>query len=139
VPPGRHPVFYLAQAVTEAPEARERIDAGGEVTRSNHIPKKKGNHMAKVSLQLRLPIQAEPVNRFKILKPFELIYPAIGPDGQPVIGSDGQPIKVHVISNVSPIRNTYSPFSSEVDQRLGICPVLSAYAVARCFQAGGLF
>jgi hypothetical protein len=73
--------------------------------------------------QLQLPVQTEPINRFKILPVFVITVPNV----------------VSFIPDVSPIRHTYSPFSGEVDQRLGICPVLSAYAVARCFQTGGLF
>jgi len=81
--------------------------------------------------QLNLPSQAEPVIRHKILPVFIVTIERKGPDGKP--------IKISFIPDVSPIRNTYSPFSSEIDQRLGICPVLSSYAVARCFRAGGLF
>jgi len=43
------------------------------------------------------------------------------------------------IPEADPQPDTYAYFSKGVDPRLGICPVLSAYAVARCFRAGGLF
>jgi hypothetical protein len=76
--------------------------------------------------QLNLPTQTEPVIRYKILPVFMV-----------TVERNGK--KISFISDVSPIRNTYSPFSREVDQRLGICPVLSAYAIARCFRGGGLF
>jgi hypothetical protein len=79
-----------------------------------------------IESQLRLPIQALPVNRLEILPVFVVTVPVPG-------GS------VRFIPEVSPIRDSHAYFSSEVDQRFGICPVLSAYAVARCFQAGGLF
>jgi hypothetical protein len=80
--------------------------------------------------QLNLPTQAEPVIRYKILPVFMVTVERIGPEGRK---------KISFIPDVSPRRNTYSPFSREVDQRVGICPVLSAYAVAQCFRAGGLF
>ena len=102
--------------------------------------------------QLNLPTQARPVNRWptsnwfveekpgaEILPVFTIAIEATRPDGTVILGPDGKPIIRRVVRNVSPIRNTYSPFSSEVDQRLGICPVLSAYAVAQCFRGGGLF
>jgi hypothetical protein len=73
--------------------------------------------------QLSLPIQAVPVSRWETLP--AMVIPVHG--------------VTSFIPQVSLIRDSHSYFSSEVDQRLGICPVLSAYAVARCFQAGGLF
>jgi hypothetical protein len=72
--------------------------------------------------QLRLPIQAAPVNRSDIPQPFLV---------------DFGPFKI--IPEVDPQPDPHSYFSSEVDSRIAICPVLSAYAVAGCLRAGGLF
>jgi hypothetical protein len=53
------------------------------------------------------------------------------------IADSSQPKFVN--AGVSPIRENHSYFSGQADQRLGVCSVLSSYAVAACFNAGGLF
>jgi len=73
-------------------------------------------------LQLRLPIQGVPVDRSEIPHPYMVDY---GP--------------FRAIPEAAPQPDIHAYFSSQVDPRLGICPVLSAYTVARCFEAGGLF
>jgi hypothetical protein len=70
-----------------------------------------------------LPIQAVPVSRWETLPAMVVPVPGV----------------TSFIPQVSPIRHSHAYFSSEVNQRLGICPVLSTYAVARCFQTGGLY
>jgi hypothetical protein len=85
-------------------------------------------------LQLRLPIQAVPVNRSEVGAPNPFAPPAPLPAWIITVGN----LKF-IPAVFPPIRNSHAYFSGQVDQRLGICPVLSAYAVARCFRAGGLF
>ena len=81
---------------------------------------------AKVS-QLLLPIQATPVNRWALLEPTMIDY---GPTPQ---------IHIWVVPEGDPQPGNHAYFSSQTNQRLGICPTLSSYAVARCVQRGGLF
>jgi hypothetical protein len=73
-------------------------------------------------LQLPLPIQGVPVNRSEIPHPYMVDY---GP--------------FSAIPEASPRPDNHAYFSRQVDPRLSICQVLSGYAVARCFRAGGLF
>lgn len=84
--------------------------------------------------QLRLPIQTVPVNRSETLPAFVVTVKVRDPSGGEV--------EVQFIPEVyatSGVRDSHAYLSSEVSQRVGICPLLSAYAVARCFRAGGLF
>jgi len=72
--------------------------------------------------QLRLPVQAGSINRSKALPPFLVDY---GP--------------FRAVPEADPVPDIHAYFSSQADPRTGICSVLSDYAVARCFEAGGLF
>jgi hypothetical protein len=110
--------------------------------------------------QLRLPIQTAPINRRETLPPFLIKIRIRDPISritrvtnvatlnvakqmELVTGAaEGKEIEFVFIPQVyslTGVRDSHAYFSPEVDQRLGICPVLSAYAVARCFRAGGLF
>ncbi len=77
--------------------------------------------------KLRLPIQAVPVNRLETLEPYAIVF-------RPQPG-----VTIKIVPEATPLPDRYSFFYPQIDQRLGICSVLSSYAVARCFQAGGLF
>jgi hypothetical protein len=79
--------------------------------------------------ELRLPDQSRPVNRFRALLNFAVAY-QVGVDDK------GKPIMTYV-EQAAPFPDTQDKFSDRVDQRLGVCPVLSSYAVARCFRSGG--
>ena len=91
------------------------------VDRSFPVPATKALPPVAGGLQLRLPIQGA-VNRFDILRPYTVDY---GP--------------FRAVPEADPQPDSHAYFSSQVDQRLGICPVLSHYAVARCLLTGGLF
>jgi hypothetical protein len=86
---------------------------------------------AEVQRKLQTPIQKRPVDRFQVLAPFTVTY-------QVGTNPDGSPMYTYV-EQAAPFPDPQDQFSVFVDQRLGICPVLSSYAVARCFQGGGLF
>jgi len=85
--------------------------------------------MAGAKRELRLPDQSRPVNRWRVIQPFTVAY-------QLGTKPDGSPIMTYV-EQAAPFPDTQSAFSDRVDQRVGICPVLSSYAVARCFRSGG--
>jgi len=78
---------------------------------------------------LRLPDQSRPVNRWRVIQPFTVAY-------QVGTNPDGSPIMTYV-EQAAPFPDTQDPFSNRVDQRGGVCPVLSSYAVARCFRSAG--
>jgi hypothetical protein len=80
--------------------------------------------------ELRLPDQSKPVNRLRVIQPFTVAYQVGTSDGKPMIT---------YVEQAAPFPDTQDHFSNRVDQPLGICPLLSANAVAQCFQAGGLF
>lgn len=67
--------------------------------------------------QLRLPIQAKPVNRYDFPVPF---LESVGP--------------FSIIPEVDPQPDVHSYFASDVDQRSAICSMLSSYAVASCLR-----
>lgn len=79
--------------------------------------------------ELRLPDQSKPVNRSRPIQPFTVAY-------QVGVDQNGKPIMTYV-EQAAPFPDTQDPFSGRADQRLGICPALSSYAVARCFRSGG--
>lgn len=54
-------------------------------------------------------------------------------------GTWGYTVQVKDVPESAPRPDRYSYFLSHVDQRPGICPVLSYYAVGPCFRGGGLF
>jgi hypothetical protein len=102
--------------------------------------------------QLRLPIQTAPINRRETLPPFLVKIRIRDPNSEitrvtnvtrmELVTRAGEEIEIVFIPQVyslTGVRDSHAYFSPEVDQRLGICPVLSAYAVTRCFRAGGLF
>jgi hypothetical protein len=106
--------------------------------------------------QLRLPIQTAPINRRETLPPFlsSITIRITDPISKitrvthvskmdlVMRAAEGKEIEYVFIPQVyslTGVRDSHAYFSPEVDQCLGICPVLSAYAVARCFRAGGLF
>jgi hypothetical protein len=78
---------------------------------------------------LRLPDQSKPVNRWKAIQPFTVAY-------QVGVDQNGKPIMTYV-EQAAPFPDTQDPFSDRAGQRLGVCAVLSPYAVARCFRSGG--
>ena len=95
------------------------------------LPVQAAPRPAETQRRLRLPGQSKPVNRSKALQPFTVAYQVgTNPDGSPIM---------NYVEQAAPFPDSQDPFSNRVDQRLGICPVLSSYAVARCFRAGGLF
>lgn len=77
-----------------------------------------------------LPIQAAPVNRSKILPSFTIQVPV----GQNPAGKDAF---LAVVKGPEP--NDRAAFFPGVDPSLGVCWVLSPYAVAPCLWSGGLF
>ena len=85
-------------------------------------PALKVRHPVPTESRARLPIQGAPVNRSEVPRPFMVDY---GP--------------FRAIPEADPQPDIHAYFSSQVDSRLGICPVLSGYAIVRCFQTGGLF
>lgn len=105
---------------------------------------------------LRLPMQAVPVNRWEmgwdfsgknpaLLPPFVVTVPVNIPEAIAMLRSSGsreqlarRVLEIKIIPEVSPIHPTHAYFSSAVNQ-LGVCSVLSGYAVARCLRSGGLF
>lgn len=95
------------------------------------LPVQGASRPTETQRRLRLPGQAKPVNRSKVLQPFTVPYQVgANPDGSPIM---------NYVEQAAPFPDRQDPFSDRVDQRLGVCPVLSSYAVARCFRAGGLF
>jgi ABC-type uncharacterized transport system ATPase subunit len=78
----------------------------------------------------RMPTQAPPVNRSRLLQSFTVEY-------QVGTNAAGKDTFLDVV--VGPEPNDRAHFSPKVDPSLGVCHVLSSYAVARCFRAGGLF
>jgi hypothetical protein len=91
-----------------------------EVYRSFPIPAAKAVPPVAGGLQLRLPIQGA-VNRSDILRP----YTVDGP--------------FRAVPDADPQPDSHAYFSSQVDEGLGICPVLSPYAVAQCLLTRRLF
>jgi hypothetical protein len=67
-------------------------------------------------LQLRVPVQAVPVDRSTTLQPYLVDYGAFRAKPE----ADPQP-------------DIHAHFSSRINRWADICPVLSDYAVARCF------
>jgi hypothetical protein len=67
---------------------------------------------------VRLPIQALPIDRSKTLQPYLINYGAVSatPEADPQPDKDGF-------------------FSPQADPQVGICGLLSSYALIRCFQA----
>lgn len=77
-----------------------------------------------------LPTQAAPVNRWKVLEA-EMVRVPVGTN------IDGKPTFLKVV--VGPLPDARGRFMPGVNASVGICPMLSSYAVAPCFWSGGLF
>jgi hypothetical protein len=80
--------------------------------------------------KVELPVQAAPINRSKLLQRFMIHVPA----GK---NPEGKDEFLDVVRGPEPNDRAY--FSPEVDPSLGVCRIVSSYAVAPCFWAGGLF
>lgn len=76
------------------------------------------------------PTQSAPVDRKKLLSIFMVRYPV----GET---SAGKSEFLRVVSG--PEANDKAYFSRWVNPSLGICRMLSSYAVGPCFRTGGLF
>jgi len=86
---------------------------------------------ADIQRKLRIPDQSKPVYRSKVIPPFVVKY-------QVGTNPDGSPIYTYV-EQAAPFPDPNAPFSEQTDPRFGICPLLSSYAISRCFGGGGLF
>ncbi len=108
------------------PQVAQRVHpcsvAFHSIDRLPRLPALKAAPPAPQGFKLRLPTQGVPVSRSEILHPYMVDY---GP--------------FRAIPEADPQPDNHAYFSSQADPRVGICSVLSAYAVARCFQTGGLF
>jgi hypothetical protein len=98
----------------------------------------KGRHSMADSPHLRIPKQAVPVYRGPSLAAQWIVLPAfIVTDVVPLAG--GGTLAINFIPEDSPIRDSYSYFAPNVDQRMGVCSILSGGAAAYCARSGGLF
>lgn len=79
---------------------------------------------------IALPIQAAPINRSEILQSFTIQVPV----GKNPAGKDAF---LAVVKGPEP--NNQASFLPGIDPSLGVCWLLSPYAVAPCLWSGGLF
>jgi hypothetical protein len=77
-----------------------------------------------------VPTQSAPIDRSKLLQTFMVGYPV----GEIAAGKTEL---LRVVSGPEP--NDKAHFSRWVNPSLGICRMLSSYAVGPCFRTGGLF